>query len=133
MPGAWQGHFEPQSGISYQPWGRVLGRDTLLIHSPWHVPPGKTWVDYPLALPKTSPIRVTFGIAMTPEAAMPGKSDGVTFSCYLIADGTTKELMRRHYDKAQWIDYDFDLTPYAGKTVTLPSASRTGPAERCIL
>ena len=79
MPGAWMGHFDAHSGISYQPWGRVLGRQALLMHSPWHVPPGKAWVDYPLALPKTSPIRLTFGIAMGPDVAVPGKSDGVTF------------------------------------------------------
>ena len=87
MPGAWMGHFEARSGISYQPWGRLLGRNALLMHSPWHVPPGKTWVDYPLALPKTTPIRLAFGIAMGPDVAVPGKSDGVTFSCYLIVDG----------------------------------------------
>ena len=49
------GHFDPESGISYKPWGRVLGREALLMHSPWHVPPGKAWVDYRLALPKTPP------------------------------------------------------------------------------
>ncbi len=127
MPIGWQGHFDAQTGISYQPWGRVLGRQTLLMHSPWHVPPGKTWVDYPLALPKTTRIRLSFGIAMSPEAAQPGKSDGVTFSCYLFADGSTKELMLRHHDKAQWIDYAFDLSPYAGKTVTLRLQAEPGP------
>ena len=115
MPGAWMGHFDAQSGISYQPWGRVLGRQALLMHSPWRVPPGKAWVDYPLALPKTSPIRLTFGIAMGPDVAVPGKSDGVTFSCYVIVDGRQRELMRRHHDKAKWIDYAFDLSPYAGR------------------
>jgi hypothetical protein len=33
------------------------------------------------------PIHLSLGIAMSPEAAMPGKSDGVAFSCYLSADG----------------------------------------------
>ena len=120
----------PHSGISYQPWGRVLGRSALLMHSPWHVPPGKAWVDYPLALPKTSPIRLSFGIAMGPDVAVPGKSDGVTFSCYLIADGKQQELMRRHHAKAEWIDYAFDLSPYAGKTVTVRLAGRAGTEER---
>ncbi|MGA2258702.1 MAG: DUF5696 domain-containing protein, partial [Thermoguttaceae bacterium] len=127
MPGAWMGHFDAQSGISYQPWGRVLGRQALLMHSPWHVPPGKTWIDYPLALPKTSPIRLTFGIAMGPDVAVPGKSDGVTFSCYLLADGEHRELMRRHHAKAEWIDYSFDLSPYAGKTVIVRLQVEPGP------
>ena len=127
MPGAWMGHFDPHSGISYQPWGRVLGRQSLLMHSPWHVPPGKAWVDYPLALPKTSPIRLVFGIAMGPDVAVPGKSDGVTFSCYLTVDGQQRELMRRHHDKAEWIDYAFDLSPYGGKTVILRLQVEPGP------
>ena len=36
-PLAWAGHFDPQTGISYQPWGRVLGRQALLMHSPWQI------------------------------------------------------------------------------------------------
>ena len=50
------------------------------MHSPWHVPPGRTWVDYRLALPQATPIRLAFGIAMGPDVAVPDKSDGVTFS-----------------------------------------------------
>jgi len=33
MPPSWLGHFEPASGISYQPGERVLGRDSMLLHS----------------------------------------------------------------------------------------------------
>ncbi|MGO9114687.1 MAG: DUF5696 domain-containing protein [Thermoguttaceae bacterium] len=127
MPRAWMGHFDPQSGISYKPWGRVLGRSALLMHSPWHVPPGRAWVDYPLALPKTSPLRLSFGIAMGPDVAVPGKSDGVTFSCYLLAGGQQRELMRRHHDKAEWIDYSFDLSPYAGRSVVVRLQVEPGP------
>ena len=45
MPVSWSGHFEPRAGISYRDWGRVLGRRALLLHSPWHEPPGKTWAE----------------------------------------------------------------------------------------
>lgn len=34
MPASWTGHADERSGISYKPWGRVLGREALLIHSP---------------------------------------------------------------------------------------------------
>ena len=64
---------------------------------------------------------------MGPDVAVPGKSDGVTFSCYLIADGKQQQLMRRHHDKAEWIDYAFDLSPYAGKTVILRLQVEPGP------
>ena len=85
LPVCWSGHFETRSGISYQDWGRVLGRRALLLHSPWHVPPGKMWVDYELTLPRLTPIGLSFGIAMGPDVARPDRSDGVTFSCYLLS------------------------------------------------
>ena len=99
MPLSWSGHFDPDCGVSFTKWGQVLGRDALLMHSPWRVPPGKTWVDYRLALPRTTPIRLGFGIAMGPDVAVPDRSDGVTFSCYLTAAGQERELMRKHHDK----------------------------------
>ncbi len=127
MPVSWSGHFEPRAGISYQDWGRVLERRALLMHSPWHVPPGKTWVDYELALPPERPIRLKFGIAMGPDVAQPGRSDGVTFSCCLTADGRERELMRTHHAEARWLDFDFDLAPYAAKTVLVRLQVEPGP------
>lgn len=127
MPLAWAGHFDPQTGISYQPWGRVLGRQALLMHSPWHVPPGKIWVDYDLALPSTTPIWLAFGIAMGPDVAVPDKSDGVTFSCCLTVDGQQRELMRQHHDQGKWRDFRFDLSPHAGQTVQLRLQVEPGP------
>lgn len=127
MPPSWMGHFDAQTGISYQDWGRVLGRQALLMHSPWHVPAGKVWVDYQLALPTANPLRLSFGIAMGPDVAAPDKSDGVTFSCYLIADGRQRELMRQHHTTAEWRDYAFDLSPFAGKTVVVRLQVEPGP------
>ncbi len=127
MPLGWAGHFDPQTGISYQPWTRVLGRQALLMHSPWHVPPGKVWVDYDLALPRTTPIWLTFGIAMGPDVAVPDKSDGVTFSCSLVAGGQRHELMHQHHDQGKWVDFRFDLSSHAGKTVQLRLQVEPGP------
>jgi hypothetical protein len=127
MPYSWSGHFEPRAGISYQDWGRVLGRRALLMHSPWHVPPGKTWVDYELALPNVTPIRLVFGIAMGPDVAKPERSDGVTFSCFVTVDGQERPLMHEHYAEARWKDFEFDLTPFAGKTVVLRVQVEPGP------
>ena len=127
MPVSWSGHFEPRAGVSYQDWGHVLERRALLLHSPWHVPPGKTWADYELGLPLVAPIRLKFGIAMGPDVAMPDRSDGVTFSCFLTVDGREQELLRQHHAEARWVDFDFDLTPYAGKTVVVRLQVEPGP------
>ncbi len=127
MPASWSGHFEPETGISYQTWTRVLERQALLMHSPWHVPPGKVWVEYSLVLPSTTPIWLSFGIAMGPDVAMPDKSDGVTFSCSLLVDGQQEELMRQHHAEGTWADFRFDLSPHAGKTVQLNLQVEPGP------
>ena len=127
MPRGWEGHFEPHTGISYTDWGQIYGRRALLMHSPWHVPPGKTWVDYPLSLPAAGPIRLSFGIAMGPDAETAARSDGVTFSCYLTVDGREQQLMRLHYTKPEWKDFHFDLSPHAGKQVVLRLQVEPGP------
>ncbi len=127
MPLSWTGHFDPATGVSYAPWGRVQGRDAFLMHSPWRVPPGKTWAEYLLVLPRATPLRLDFSIAMGSDVASPDKSDGVTFSCSLAVDGREIELMRQHQDKAEWRDYSFNLAAHAGKTARLRLQVEPGP------
>ncbi len=129
MPPSWTGHFDAATGISYAKWGRVLGRDALLLHSPWRVAPGRMWVEYTLALPGTTPLALSFGIAMGPDVAQPDKSDGVTFSCALEAGGKERELMRAQHAAATWRDYAFDLSAHAGTTVVLRLQVEPGPAN----
>lgn len=126
MPSSWVG-MDEASGIMYRPGESLLGRDAILIHSPWRVPAGKTWADFRLQLPQVKPITLSFGIAMRPDIATPEKSDGVTFSCLLIEAAGQKELMRKHYNEGKWLDYPFDLSDYAGKTITLRLQVEPGP------
>jgi len=127
MPLSWAGHPDERSGIGCKPWGRVLGREALLIHSPWRVPPGRTWVEYQLALPRVTLLTLSFAIVMGPEAGVPDKSDGVTFSCYLTADGVERELMREHQATDKWKQFDFDLSSCAGQTIKLRLQVEPGP------
>lgn len=129
MPESWTGHFHPVNGISYVPHEWLLERDAILLHSPWHVPPGRVWVDYRLRFPELSPITLSFGIAMSPVAAEPEKSDGVTFSASVLVEGQEDVLLHEHYAKAEWKDFTFDLTPYAGQVVTLRIQAEPGPAN----
>ena len=127
LPDGWVGHFEPRSGVSYLPGQQVLGRDALLIHSPWRVPPGRAWAELHLQLPEERPIRFRFGIAMGPEFVVPDRSDGVTYSVRLTVDGTARELLRYHQVEAVWRDYDLDLSEYAGRLVQLDLQVEPGP------
>lgn len=126
MPASWVGTDEV-SGIMYRPGERVLGREGILLHSPWRVPAGKTWIDYRLRLPETRPVTLSFGIAMRPDIATPEKSDGVTFSCTLLAGAGEKELMRKHHAEGRWEDFRFDLSEYAGKDITVRLHVEPGP------
>lgn len=127
LPLSWAGHFDDATGVACEPAGTVLGREAWFLHSPWRVPAGRTWVDYPLQLPAQKPIQLRFGTAMGPDAVQPGKSDGVTFSCAVLADGQKRELLRQHQTIAAWRDYAFDLSTYAGRTVTLRLQVEPGP------
>jgi hypothetical protein len=130
MPPAWSGHFEDRSGISYRATGRILDRAGLLLHSPWRGGgAGKVWVDYRIALPEAKPLKLSFGIAMQPDMVGPGKSDGVTFSCFLDAGAGFAELMRYHQTEGKWRDYEFDLAPFAGRTVTIRLQTEPGPSN----
>lgn len=127
MPVSWSGESAPGTGIAYEIKSNLLGRESLFMHSPWRVPPGKTWVDYQLALPKETPIRLSFGIAMRPDSVLPDKSDGVTFSCQITTEAGTRDLLKRHWAKGEWENHEFDLSGEAGKTVTLRLQVEPGP------
>ncbi|MBN2450075.1 MAG: hypothetical protein JXR77_06780 [Lentisphaeria bacterium] len=127
MPASWVGHFEEATGISYLPSEQVLGRRSILLHSPWRVAPGRVWVDYPLRLPAATPIRLTVGIAMLPSVALPDKSDGVTFSCAVVSGTGVVERFRRHHAEARWHDVEVDLSEHAGQEITLRLQTEPGP------
>ncbi|MBI5833687.1 MAG: hypothetical protein HZB16_15410 [Armatimonadetes bacterium] len=128
MPDGWVGHFEERTGVSYNLGDSVLGREAVLMHSPWRVPPGRTCVEFRLRLPRATPITFTTGITMNPYSMEPEHSDGVTFSAYLV-DGAEKQLFREHYAKAEWKDLTFDLSASAGRDVTLRLQVEPGPAN----
>lgn len=126
MPIGSDGH-DPVSGTICADRGQVHGRRTLAVHPPWRVPTGKVYVDHSITLPTCTPIRLSLAFATTPEAAAPGKSDGVTFSCIVLAQGTERELVRRHHTTSQWAEERFDLSSYAGKTLVVRLQAEPGP------
>ncbi|MCP4643103.1 MAG: hypothetical protein GY851_21835, partial [bacterium] len=131
MPPAWSGFFEDVSGVAYLPGEGVIDRKGILLHSPWKVTPGRVWVTYPLQLPETKPITLSFGIAMRPDVCAPNRSDGVEFSCSVVTPvgGEARELMREHYRQGVWKDFSFDLSEWAGQRVDLILQTEPGPAK----
>ncbi|MBO4528532.1 MAG: hypothetical protein J5743_12945, partial [Victivallales bacterium] len=68
------------TGVIYDPSFQQDGRKALLLHSPWKLPAGSTWVDYQLLLPQATPLKLQFAVAMRHGVVDPTHSDGVTFS-----------------------------------------------------
>jgi len=128
MPAGWMGHFHGPTGISYTPFGQQDGKECLLIHCPWHAGTGITYVEYSLKLPETHPIRLELAIAMKADVARPDRSDGCQFRATVKpAEGTAQTLVNEHYALAKWKPFAMDLSPYAGKPITLRLEVGAGP------
>lgn len=130
MPTGWQGSEERTGGSmrvqSYAASGDA--RDAVAIHPPWQNGLTGTLVaEYPLELPKSTPLRLSFANAVIPE----GKGDGVTFRVRVAAiDAPAGELgkivFERHTAAKKWEPGQADLAPFAGQTVRLQLESHPG-------
>lgn len=127
MPVGWGGHFDYWTGIAYNLSYSTNGRRGILLHSPWKKSKtGRTWVDYKLRLPENKQISFLFGIAMSDEINAKN-SDGVTFSAFIFHDNGENTLLNKHYNSFEWMDSEFDLSDYAGKTIVLRLQVEPGP------
>jgi len=125
MPWGWSGHFTDDVGIAYYDAGVVNGRRARVLHCPWRAGTGSVTLTYMLGLPNEKPVTLRFAIAM--RADVVGQSDGVTFSAF-VSDGQKQtELMREHYAKADWKEFRFDLSPFAGKKIAIGFQTEPGP------
>jgi uncharacterized protein DUF5696 len=131
MPVGWQGSEEESHGsttlVSETLEG--AGKSCIAIHPPWaQGNVGTQWIEYPITLPKTKPIRLQFANAMQ----VTGESDGVTFRVRAAAidapEGTLGEVVfERHTAAKTWTEAEADLSAYAGKTIRLQLESHPGP------
>lgn len=130
MPLGWVGHFHEPTGISYTPHGQQDGRACLLIHCPWRNGTGITYVEYALRLPRAGPIKLELAIAMKSDVIRPDRSDGCDFRASVkTPDGKAHVLLDEHYAAAEWKPLSFELTPYAGKRITLRLETGPGPKK----
>ena len=131
MPIGWQG-TDPRTGGSAQIVQKTLGgqtREAFTIHPPWHRGlVGTLLREYPLQLPKSTPVRLQFAAAVRPE----GEGDGVTFRVRVLPlDGPEGKFGRvvfeQHIDARRWKDVEVDLSDLAGQAVRLQLESHPGP------
>ena len=104
------------TGVIYDPSFQQDGKKALLLHSPWKLPAGSTWVDYQLLLPEATPLKLQFAVAMRHGVVDATHSDGGTFSAYVAEPGQEpRELYREHI---------------CGKALRHPPAGRARPREQ---
>ena len=104
------------------------GRHALLLHSPWRIPTGRTWIDYTLKFPQTDTIKFSFSYAMREGMVGPEKSDGVEFFCFIFGEGEEpQKILDEYYLGSKWKDVSADLSRYAGKKCTIRFQVEPGP------
>ncbi|MFO7905115.1 MAG: hypothetical protein R6U98_20800 [Pirellulaceae bacterium] len=133
MPVGWQGS-EPLTGGSTTLVSETLDdviRPCISIHPPWQEGRvGTQWIEFPLALPDVTPLRLRFATGMTPT----GKSDGVTFrvrAAAIDAPPATlgKIVFERHTAAKTWTEAEADLSGFAGQRIRLQLESHPGPKK----
>jgi hypothetical protein len=123
FPVGWSGDFDDRTGIACRPAGEQNGRRAFLLHCPWRGGTGITYQEFRFALPKARRIFLRGATAM--RADIVGRSDGATFRVY--ANG--RKLLDVNQADSTWKPFRFDLTPYAGKTLTLRFETDPGPKD----
>nr|MDQ2688069.1 hypothetical protein [Armatimonadota bacterium] len=124
LPVGWEGGLDAgPHGMACQSMGTQNGKTAWLLHCPWKDATGIAYQEFTVKLPRVSKITLSGATALRADAV--GKSDGVTFRVYV--DGQ-KQLEVNRTDAA-WKSFTFDLTPEAGKTVTLRFETDPGPQD----
>ena len=131
MPVGWQGS-ESRSHGSMSVGSATLDGETrsvLAIHPPWFDRlVGTLLVEFPLLLPESTPLRLSFAGAVTPT----GEGDGVTFRVRVAPldapEGQLGEVaFEQHVDAKSWQEAEADLSRFAGQSVRLQLESHPGP------
>ena len=132
MPVGWSGSAQPsRASVSNRSGTQLAGefRDAVAIHPPWHEDQiGTAWIEYPLALPQATGIKLDFATAVTPT----GEGDGVTFRVRVAnmdaPSGQVGEVVfERHSAAKTWEAGEADLSRFAGRTIRLQLESHPGP------
>lgn len=123
LPVGWTSGLDSPTGAACESAGTQNGQEAWLLHVPWRSHTGVTFQEFTLQLPRVPKIILRGATALRTDAV--GKSDGVTFRVF-VAGQKRLEVIRA--DSA-WQPFDLDLTPEAGKTVTVRFETDPGPQD----
>jgi hypothetical protein len=101
--------------------------EVLSAHPPWKIAgSGIAFADYKIDLPAAGRLELKADVALDPGAVGPGKSDGVTFAATARL-GDRQLRAQLHNSTAERRPLSLDLTPFAGKRVTVELSVDPGP------
>ena len=118
-------------------WGTSLAKGLMTAdgvsktgfksHPPFKKGPGVVWSDFPIDLPSLSPI--AFSCSNYLNAHGKGSSDGVEYKVFVLEEAGEPKLVCSQVvkDADSWRDMSGDLTPWAGRKVTLRLWTGPGP------
>ena len=131
-----------ETGAFFDPGWQVADGDVrfgFYSQPPWRTGAGCAWRDIPASLPASTPLVLRFSTALA--AAIKdgeGESDGAEYKVFVMEeDGRTTEIHSSLVTSHAWIDNTADLSPWAGKSVTIRLWNGCGPGndpnyDRCL-
>ena len=131
-----------ETGAFFDPGWQVADGDVrfgFYSQPPWRTGAGCDWRDVPVSLPASTPLVLRFSTALA--AAIKdgeGASDGAEYKVFVMEeDGRITEIHSSLVTSHAWIDNTADLSPWAGKSVTIRLWNGCGPAndpnyDRCL-
>lgn len=128
------GDQDRRASIAVETVARGENRRAFNCHPPYLPKGGSLWLEFPLVLPVGERVTLFYGCAIRESSPTEPPSDGVTFRFWASegADGgfdAKKPLDEFHTDAKTWQDRSLDLTPYAGKRITLWVELNPGPTN----
>lgn len=131
-PLGWRGS-DPETGASadFSEADRGGRRPSINVHPPYRAGWGDAILDWQLTLPATGPIWFQTATAIRDsDPKKEGASDGVQFRVQVsVKGGDYQTLFDRMSDAKTWTPASVDLSPYAGKEITLRLVTGPGPAH----
>ena len=105
-----------------------VAKDGFHSHPPYATGAGFIWSDFPLELPAVTPVSFSCANFLVDNGDQP-PSDGVEYRVYAVEAGLEPKLVCSQIvgEKLKWQEMSGDLTPWAGKKVTLRLWTGPGP------
>ena len=132
----------PETGAFFdEGWQSASGdvRFGYYAQPPWITGAGCVWRDIPVRLPAGTTLRLLFSMALkSPSRDSDGRSDGADYKVFVVEDGGgATEIHSGLVKSYEWANCSADLSPWAGKDVTVRLWNGSGPAgdvnyDRCL-